>query len=49
MKQVSRKKIEEELNAHLRLEDEALRDYVHVVADIIVDILTDFGIEVVEK
>jgi len=43
---VTRAWIEKELNAHLRLEDEALRDYVHVVADIIVDILTDFGIEV---
>jgi len=46
---VSREWIEKELNAHLRLEDEALRDYVHVIADIIVEIFTAFGIEVVEK
>ena len=43
---VTRGEIEEELNAHLRLEDEALRDYVHVVADIIVEIFTHFGLEV---
>ena len=46
---VSREWIEKELNAHLRLEDEALRDYVHVIADIIVEIFTAFGIEVVKK
>ena len=46
---VTRAWIEKELNAHLRLEDEALRDYVHVIADIIVEIFTAFGIEVVEK
>ena len=48
-KQVTREWIEKELNAHLRLEDEALRDYVHVIADIIVEIFTEFGIEVVEE
>ena len=47
-KQVTREWIEKELNAHLRLEDEALRDYVHVIADIIVEIFTAFGIEVVK-
>ena len=46
---VTRAWIEKELNAHLRLEDEALRDYVHVIADIIVEIFTAFGIEVVKK
>ena len=46
---VTREWIEKELNAHLRLEDEALRDYVHVIADIIVEIFTAFGIEVVEE
>jgi len=46
---VTREWIEKELNAHLRLEDEALRDYVHVIADIIVEIFTAFGIEVMEK
>jgi len=45
---VTREWIEKELNAHLRLEDEALRDYVHVIADIIVEIFTAFGIEVVK-
>jgi len=55
-KRVTREWIEKELNAHLRvrlvsirLEDEALRDYVHVIADIIVEIFTEFGIEVVEE
>ena len=47
-KQVTREWIEKELNAHLRLEDEDLRDYVHVIADIIVEIFTAFGIEVVK-